>query len=99
MFFNGRASVDEATLDKEWRSYIHQQGPARCLSDKSETPLPLVNYSRPKEYAIEIIRHEPLVAVVCNFATDQECGERVRHRRTAGRIRPVSTWITRTEPT
>jgi hypothetical protein len=37
-----------------------------------------VNYSRPKEYAIEIIRHNPLVAVVRNFATDQECKELVK---------------------
>jgi hypothetical protein len=82
-----------------------------------------VNYSRPKEYTIEIIHHKPLVAVIRNFATDQECkelvkaggmikiwatqeskvvqmnGVQVHHRGTAGRIHPVSMWITRTEPT
>jgi hypothetical protein len=34
--------------------------------------------SRPQEYRIEIIRREPLVAVVPNFATDQECEELVK---------------------
>jgi hypothetical protein len=34
--------------------------------------------SHPQEYRIEIIRHEPLVAVVPNFETDQECEELVK---------------------
>jgi hypothetical protein len=34
--------------------------------------------SRPQEYRIEIIRHKPLVAVVSNFTTDQECKKLVK---------------------
>jgi hypothetical protein len=58
---------------------IRRQLPARCLSDESDTLRPPVKYSsRPQEYRIEIIRREPLVAVVPNFATDQECEELVK---------------------
>jgi hypothetical protein len=37
-----------------------------------------VKYAHPKQYPVEIICHEPLVAVVRNFATDQECEELVK---------------------
>jgi hypothetical protein len=76
VYFKGRSSADKTGPSKEWRSYIRRQLPDRCLSDEADTPLPPVKYSsRPQEYKIEIIRREPLVAVVPNFATDQECEE------------------------
>jgi D-ribose pyranose/furanose isomerase RbsD len=49
---------------------------ASCTNPKLHYQLPPVNYSHPKEYTIEIIHHEPLVAVDHSAVASRRSGLR-----------------------
>uniref|UniRef100_A0A7S1ZNJ8 Fe2OG dioxygenase domain-containing protein n=2 Tax=Trieres chinensis TaxID=1514140 RepID=A0A7S1ZNJ8_TRICV len=72
---NGRLS--RVNKSDKWRSHLLPRKPTiprRCLVDvDEEQEAEEEEYAPPTEYEVEIIRDEPLVAVVPHFASDADC--------------------------
>mmetsp|Transcript_6015 Transcript_6015/g.8864 ORF Transcript_6015/g.8864 Transcript_6015/m.8864 type:complete len:492 (+) Transcript_6015:59-1534(+) len=72
IFFKSRASRSGVVASDEWKTYIRFKGSGYCESNSAQQQ-EQISTEPPRTYTIEILREEPLVAVIPNFASQEDC--------------------------
>lgn len=69
-YFKSRASRSRVSRNDEWRTEIQHRSQCHLIGNMTVPT---------RSYEVKILRHEPLVAVVPNFASPEECADLINY--------------------